>query len=287
MQGDISAICDIMTCAFLGADTDAGGAADVDATATTADRGLASLCRCDVETDTAREHLKGIGRAAVPRICGHVFAPGDICWNCRDCQVGDDTCVICNECFVAGNHEGHDTRFRVVQGAGGGTCDCGDPDAWKPSGFCTKHGATHNVDPRESLPSALRVQAGAVCRAATRVVAEALSDFALGFGDPIVRDGAASAGNSWSSDGDGGDGVGSGGGSRGASGAAGDGAGCSMEQSGRRRLRQPSHGRFVPPALSDKYGLGELVSRYQGAEQCVELTPALPPPDAKHPTSEL
>ena len=115
IQGDIPAICDIMMCAFLGAGTDAGGAADMDAAATTADRGLARLHRCGVKTDTAREHLQGIGRAAVPRICGHVFAPGDICWNCRDCQVGDDTCVICMEA---------PTDATLVHGGSAHVCCC-------------------------------------------------------------------------------------------------------------------------------------------------------------------
>ena len=32
------------------------------------------------------------------RACGHVFAAGDIAWNCRTCQK-DNTCVLCDACF--------------------------------------------------------------------------------------------------------------------------------------------------------------------------------------------
>ena len=31
------------------------------------------------------------------RACGHVFAAGDIAWNCRTCQK-DNTCVLCDAC---------------------------------------------------------------------------------------------------------------------------------------------------------------------------------------------
>jgi hypothetical protein len=42
--------------------------------------------------------------------------------------------VICNECKENGDHEGHDVLFHIVNGPNGGTCDCGDPEAWAPSG---------------------------------------------------------------------------------------------------------------------------------------------------------
>ena len=50
----------------------------------------------------------------------------------------DETCVICNECYQASNHEGHDVYF--YHSTVGGCCDCGDCDAWKSTGFCDKHG---------------------------------------------------------------------------------------------------------------------------------------------------
>ena len=45
------------------------------------------------------------GSSAAP--CGYIFKTGDIAWVCRTCQA-DDTCVLCQECFAASNHEGHE-----------------------------------------------------------------------------------------------------------------------------------------------------------------------------------
>eukprot|EP00953_Heterococcus_sp_UTEX-ZZ885_P020575 11507-Heterococcus_DN1.PRE.1 len=53
----------------------------------------------------------------------------------------DDTCVLCNACYSASDHTGHEVYFYHAHA--GGCCDCGDPDAWQPDGFCDKHGANH------------------------------------------------------------------------------------------------------------------------------------------------
>ena len=71
------------------------------------------------------------------RVCQYPFKRNDIVWVCRTCQ-SDETCVLCHECFTNSNHEGHDVAFYHAQA--GGCCDCGDADAWSPSGFCKKHG---------------------------------------------------------------------------------------------------------------------------------------------------
>lgn len=69
-------------------------------------------------------------------ICAYEFKPGDIAWNCKQCQV-DDTCVLCNECFMNSNHEGHEVFFYYT--LNGGCCDCGDHEAWSEDGFCKYH----------------------------------------------------------------------------------------------------------------------------------------------------
>jgi len=46
--------------------------------------------------------------------------------------------VLCHNCYRRSNHEGHDVAFYHAQA--GGCCDCGDPDAWDPRGFCDIHG---------------------------------------------------------------------------------------------------------------------------------------------------
>ena len=70
------------------------------------------------------------------RPCGYVFKRNDIAWNCRTCQ-SDATCVICDSCFHASDHEGHEVYFHRT--SPGGCCDCGDAEAWKSEGCCPKH----------------------------------------------------------------------------------------------------------------------------------------------------
>ena len=89
-------------------------------------------------------------REAGPRqVCQYQFKRNDIVWICRTCQ-NDETCVQCNACFEGANHDGHEIFFYHSQA--GGCCDCGDPDAWQPIGYCAKHGKCHtdvdSVDPK-------------------------------------------------------------------------------------------------------------------------------------------
>lgn len=77
-------------------------------------------------------------KASTPRrVCQHPFRKNDIVWVCRTCQ-SDETCVLCHKCWTRSNHDGHDVAFYHAQA--GGCCDCGDPDAWDPRGFCDVHG---------------------------------------------------------------------------------------------------------------------------------------------------
>ncbi|ETV92958.1 hypothetical protein, variant [Aphanomyces invadans] len=73
------------------------------------------------------------------RMCGYEFRPGDMAWNCRQCQK-DETCVLCHACFSAShsNLSHHDVTFYYTQ-QGTGCCDCGDDEAWDPVGFCAEH----------------------------------------------------------------------------------------------------------------------------------------------------
>ena len=101
------------------------------------------------------------------RACGHVFALGDIAWNCRTCQK-DNTCVLCDACFRRSNHRGHEVFFH--RAAPGGCCDCGDPEAWVAEGCCERHRPRESTkgddDPLATLPAALRRNGRAVARAA-------------------------------------------------------------------------------------------------------------------------
>lgn len=87
--------------------------------------------------DEALQALQVMGMSIPRRVCQHPFRKNDIVWVCRTCQA-DETCVLCHSCYSQSNHEGHDVAFYHAQA--GGCCDCGDPDAWDPAGFCPHHG---------------------------------------------------------------------------------------------------------------------------------------------------
>ncbi|RHY29783.1 hypothetical protein DYB32_004862 [Aphanomyces invadans] len=70
------------------------------------------------------------------KVCGYIFKADEVAYSCRDCQ-HDSTCVMCQACFADSKHDGHDVSFQRT--SAGGCCDCGDPEAWAKSGFCTKH----------------------------------------------------------------------------------------------------------------------------------------------------
>lgn len=82
------------------------------------------------------------------QVCQYAFRKNDIVWICKTCQK-DETCVQCNNCFNDSDHRDHDVFFYHSQA--GGCCDCGDPDAWDPRGFCSKHGNVAE-NPLEHLP---------------------------------------------------------------------------------------------------------------------------------------
>ncbi|GAM20420.1 hypothetical protein SAMD00019534_035950 [Acytostelium subglobosum LB1] len=67
--------------------------------------------------------------------CDVTWNYGDTAYKCKTCQL-DPTTAMCIGCFNAGDHKGHDY---ALQSVGGGFCDCGDPTAFKTSGFCSKH----------------------------------------------------------------------------------------------------------------------------------------------------
>ncbi|KAL3663101.1 hypothetical protein V7S43_012041 [Phytophthora oleae] len=99
-------------------------------------------CVLDAESRQALEKLP-------KRMCAYEFKPGDIAWNCKVCQV-DETCVMCNDCFISSDHEDHEVFFYYTHS--GGCCDCGDTEAWASEGFCTRHKGAQDADPLSFLP---------------------------------------------------------------------------------------------------------------------------------------
>ena len=57
--------------------------------------------------------LRDLSAAAPQRVCSKTFSHGDVIWKCRTCQVGDDTCVVCQACFQDADHTGHDVSFYI------------------------------------------------------------------------------------------------------------------------------------------------------------------------------
>ena len=55
--------------------------------------------------------LRALSAQAPQRVCSVTFSFGDIVWKCKTCQVGDETCVVCQACYQAGDHAGHDVAF--------------------------------------------------------------------------------------------------------------------------------------------------------------------------------
>jgi hypothetical protein len=121
-----------------------GGSALAEIAALLADRTITSAvlrerlsARASGGTRTDRQlrlYLNSLGGAA--STCGHVFTSGELAYNCRDCQ-SDGTCVLCEACFKASDHDGHDYSFHLA--GPGGCCDCGDAEAWEPAGMCPAH----------------------------------------------------------------------------------------------------------------------------------------------------
>ena len=108
--------------------------------------------------------------------CGYIFKNGDIAWCCRTCQT-DDTCVLCEPCFSASDHEGHEVLFHRTRA--GGCCDCGDLEAWKLEGCCPKHRGS--CDDTCELPPTLAEAAQLVVDVVVQLACEVAATAELSF----------------------------------------------------------------------------------------------------------
>lgn len=104
----------------------------------------------DTPTSSA-EAMQRLRSEGSRQVCQYQFRKNDIVWICKQCQ-RDETCVLCNDCFPFSSHEGHEVFFYHSQA--GGCCDCGDPGAWDPSGFCHRHGRV-TENPTTDLPEGI------------------------------------------------------------------------------------------------------------------------------------
>ncbi|EKX40376.1 hypothetical protein GUITHDRAFT_142869 [Guillardia theta CCMP2712] len=72
--------------------------------------------------------------------CGHVFESEEWIYKCLQC-CADPTCCFCSKCFENSPCRKLGHRTQLARSPGGGCCDCGDPEAWNPSSFCSIHQA--------------------------------------------------------------------------------------------------------------------------------------------------
>ena len=75
--------------------------------------------------------------AARGKRCGHIFKHEEATYFCRTCTT-DATCVLCQKCFEASDHEGHTVEVYLSEGSSG-CCDCGDDEAWNRPLKCGIH----------------------------------------------------------------------------------------------------------------------------------------------------
>jgi len=68
-------------------------------------------------------------------VCAGVLKTGSVAWRCETCQT-DPQAILCQACYENSDHTGHKIWLKTNVG---GCCDCGNPDAFKKEGWCTKH----------------------------------------------------------------------------------------------------------------------------------------------------
>ncbi|XP_065665179.1 E3 ubiquitin-protein ligase UBR3 isoform X4 [Hydra vulgaris] len=96
-----------------------------------------------------RDYFKKLHDYDSALVCGLIWNANFFAYRCRDC--GISPCMsLCADCFLAGNHEGHD--FNIFKSQAGGACDCGDETVLKKEGFCPNHGKKSSL---RSIPDEL------------------------------------------------------------------------------------------------------------------------------------
>ena len=103
---------------------------------------------------------KAIAKTYPSSRCSNAWEGDHMAYRCRTCGLSDSSCM-CVECFDPEEHKGHD--FRLYSSPSGGCCDCGDPLAWSPSGFCKRHQVPDDYhDPSSSLEESTRLRVEAI-----------------------------------------------------------------------------------------------------------------------------
>eukprot|EP00917_Polyrhabdina_sp_WS-2016_P032387 GHVP01069093.1.p1 GENE.GHVP01069093.1~~GHVP01069093.1.p1 ORF type:complete len:1982 (-),score=329.70 GHVP01069093.1:1527-7472(-) len=95
--------------------------------------------------DSPKYFLKNLQETSNSRSrCDQVWEGLHVAYRCLTCGTSESSC-LCIRCFEDVNHEGH--NYFMYRSESGGCCDCGDPNAWRTSGFCHRH--RHTNEPGE------------------------------------------------------------------------------------------------------------------------------------------
>ena len=98
--------------------------------------------------------------------CQEVWTGEHVAYRCFTCGISENSCM-CVNCFDANDHLNHE--YRLYSSTAGGCCDCGDPQAWRESGFCKRHRV-----PKEKRPSMISHDVTRGSKLACRAVVEHL-----------------------------------------------------------------------------------------------------------------
>ena len=78
------------------------------------------------------QFLKELKSNNTSSVCGLVWNAHFVAYRCRDCAISP--CMsLCADCFINGDHEGHD--FNMFRSQAGGACDCGDENVMRRQGY--------------------------------------------------------------------------------------------------------------------------------------------------------
>ncbi|KII68275.1 E3 ubiquitin-protein ligase UBR1 [Thelohanellus kitauei] len=108
--------------------------------------------------------------ASLP-ICAESLREVNASYSCLDCQA-HPLSVLCDSCFHNSEHMNH--RYRVEKYAKGGSCDCGDSEAWKFHSSCTKHGT--NMRSQPVLPEKFVKKLGFIIKYLCELLEKFISD---------------------------------------------------------------------------------------------------------------
>jgi hypothetical protein len=108
--------------------------------------------------------VKAVLQQGGSAVCGKTLRPREVAFKCLSCA-SDPTCIMCTECFQRSPCRNHD--YRMIHSAAG-MCDCGDPSAWKPEGFCTAHQGLSDEHILDKVPEEMRAWITECLQAAIR-----------------------------------------------------------------------------------------------------------------------